>query len=139
MPPASRRSSAPPANYSAIPNRRDVAGRCAPSNRRRSTMSVDAETVEQLRSMAAALPGDAGGDLTPLESIPEVVGYVIACARQEGRDELQDVELVVRGAEISPADLRRAEAVLRPLGYVAVADRLRQIAGRRKHTLRPLS
>jgi len=42
------------------------------------------------------------------------------------------------GATSLENDVRGVVAVLQPLGYVAVCTRLKELAGRRKHTLRPL-
>jgi hypothetical protein len=64
-----------------------------------------------------------------------MIAYTVACARNHGDDE---AELLVRVAEMSPVDVRQAELVLRPLGYLRVADMLRKIAGRRKNSLAPL-
>jgi hypothetical protein len=101
-------------------------------------MPVDAADVEQLRSMIGTLPDHNAADLSALESTEEVLGYVIAVSRSEGWDEVDMTELVLRAGEFSPHDIRRAERVLRPLGYVRVADMMRRIAGRRKHSLAPL-
>jgi hypothetical protein len=88
--------------------------------------------------MAAMAPDHDAIDLSALQSIEEVIGYVIAAARAEGLDEVDLVEVLVRAIDLSPTDVRRVERVLRPLGYIQVADRLRQIAGRRKRDLVPL-
>jgi hypothetical protein len=88
--------------------------------------------------MAAVAPDHDAIDLSALQSIEEVIGYVIAAARAEGENEVDLVELLVRATDLTPDDVRRAERVLRPLGYVSVADMLRKIAGRRKQGLAPL-
>ncbi len=67
-----------------------------------------------------------------------MIAYTVACARNHGDDEVDAAELLVRVAEMSPVDVRQAELVLRPLGYLRVADMLRRIAGRRKRGLAPL-
>jgi hypothetical protein len=102
-------------------------------------MSVDAAKIEQLRTMEAALPEIDATDMASLTTIPEVLGYVIACARSQGEDEADAAELLVRFAEMSPDTVRAAERVLRPLGYRDVCTRLRQIAGRRQRDLAPLA
>jgi hypothetical protein len=99
-------------------------------------MPVDAADIVELQRMAPEYDTD---DLSALQSIPEVLGYIVACARAEDRDEAADVELVVRSVDMSPDTVRVAELILRPLGYVAVCDMLRKIAGRRKHSLAPLN
>ena len=85
-------------------------------------MPVDAATVEQVRAM---LPTADSGDLAVLETIPEVLGYIVAYARSEGADELELTELVARAADLSRNERRSAATVLRKLGYRAVADMLR--------------
>jgi hypothetical protein len=99
---------------------------------------VDAADIAEVQRMAALAPEYDVDDLSALQSIPEVLGYIVACARAEDRDEAADVELVVRSVDMSPDAVRVAELILRPLGYVAVCDMLRKIAGRRKHELAPL-
>ena len=88
--------------------------------------------------MAAMAPDHDAIDMSALQSTEEIIGFVIASARAEGLDEVDLVEVLVRAIDLSPTDVRRAERVLRPLGYVAVADMLRNIAGRRKNSLAPL-
>jgi hypothetical protein len=100
-------------------------------------MPVRADLAE-LEEFAATSPNIDGGDLQALQSVPEVLAYLATYARAQGRDEADDVEVVARFTELSPNDLRHAQAVLRPLGYTKVCDRLKQIAGRRKHELKPL-
>jgi hypothetical protein len=102
-------------------------------------MPVSAADIAEVRRMAAMLPDHNATDLSALETTEEVIGFVAAAARAEGEDEADLCEILVRVAELPPAAVRRAERVLRPLGYTAVANRLRKIAGRRKHTLAPLS
>jgi hypothetical protein len=99
------------------------------------TMAVKAADVAKLRSMPDT---HDVGDLAALQSIPEVIAYLATCARHEGADEADWAELLVRITDMATDDVRRVQAVLRPLGYSAVADRLRQIAGRRKHCRAPL-
>jgi hypothetical protein len=85
--------------------------------------------------MAAVAPDHDAIDLSALQSIEEVIGYVIAAARAEGEDEVDVVELLVRATDLTPDDVRQVARLLRSLGYVAVADMLRKIAGRRRHSL----
>jgi hypothetical protein len=46
--------------------------------------------------------------------------------------------MVASMADLGADDVRQAAGTLRSLGYAEVADRLRQIAGRRKRDLAPL-
>ena len=78
-------------------------------------------------------------ELLPLTTIPEIIAYVVTSCRADGTDEGDIAELLVRASGMLPVAVRRAEKVLRPLGYRAVADRLSEIAGRRKHSLAPLA
>jgi hypothetical protein len=102
------------------------------------TMPVDAAEIAELRRMKAAEPDLDLGDFTVLQTLEETVGYLIACSREIGSDESDMVESLVRLLELPPGEVRDLEKVLRPLGYRDVCDRLRQITGRRKHTLIPL-
>ena len=92
-------------------------------------MAVDAADVAELRRMLAE-NGEAnrGDDLRALQTYAEVLGYVVACARQVDDDEVDAVELVVRATDIPREDIQAAERVLRPLGYTKVADKLRETA-----------
>jgi hypothetical protein len=85
---------------------------------------VSAEGVEELRKLGEE-PGDS---LPALETIPEILAYTVAMARAEGRDECDDVELLCRAAPLSRDEIRKAERVLRALGYAAVCDRLKVLA-----------
>jgi hypothetical protein len=102
-------------------------------------MPVSGADLEQLRSMIATVPNHDAPDLSALESVEELLGFLVADARSRGADEADMVEMFVRLAELSPDDVRAAQRVLAALGYRAVAARLKELAGRRKHTLRPLS
>ncbi|SRR5258708_32586418 len=98
-------------------------------------MAVDAADLERLKALEATVPvSDA---LSPLVSVPQVLGYMVAVARSESLDEADVVELVVRAADLGPDAVRHAAGILGKLGYRAVSDRLKQIAGRRKN-LAPL-
>lgn len=77
--------------------------------------------------------------LLPLTTVEAVYGFEIARARADGRDEVAAVELIVRAANESPGSVRASAGILRQMGYTVVADRLAEIAGRRKHSLHPLS
>jgi hypothetical protein len=103
-------------------------------------MAVDAAMLEEARMAVAALPANtAGPDLSPLQSLPELLGYVATSARAgEGLGEADMVEVLVRLANLPPADVRAAAITLERLGYRDVSDRLRQITGRRTRSLKPL-
>ena len=99
-------------------------------------MAVDTAMLADIRALdATTLPDD---ELSPLETIAEVLAYTIAQARAQGADEVDMAELVIRSANMTPDAVRAAERVLRPLGYIEVCDRMRRIAGRRNQALAPL-
>jgi hypothetical protein len=100
-------------------------------------MPVDAADVAELQKLVATLPET--DSLMPLTTVAEVIGYTIACARHEGEAELQWVEMLIRGAGMSPHDVLAAERILRGLGYRDVCTMMRRLAGRRKHSLTPIS
>jgi hypothetical protein len=79
--------------------------------------------------------------LACLGTVGEILAYAVAVVRAEKWDEAEEdiAELIVRGTGLSPDKVRKLERELRPLGYIKVCDRLREIAGRRKHELVPLS
>jgi hypothetical protein len=91
-------------------------------------MTVSAADVDAARSMAASLP--ESDEWLPLTSVASVLAYTATAARSEGSSEADAAELAVRLADLSPDTTRRAAGVLMALGYVAVANRLRKIAGR---------
>ncbi|WMT71141.1 hypothetical protein [Bradyrhizobium sp. Ash2021] len=97
---------------------------------------IDAADLERLKALEGTVPDTDA--LLPLTSIPEIIAYVVTSCRADGADEGDIAELLVRAADLSPDAVRRAERVLRPLGYAQVSDRLRKIAGRRQHSLAPL-
>jgi hypothetical protein len=99
-------------------------------------MPVDAADVAELQRLAATFQPD--DSLAPITSIPELIAYVATTSRAQGADEADWCELLIRSAEMTPDDVRAAERVLRPLGYVFVADMMRRLAGRRKRDLAPL-
>jgi hypothetical protein len=98
-----------------------------------------ADVVEARRRLADPPPDHHPVDMSALQSVEEVIAFSIACLRAEGENEVELIELLVRAIDLDPKEVRRIEYVLRPLGYTSVSDMLRQIAGRRKNTLAPLS
>ena len=66
-------------------------------------------------------------DLSAIRTFPELIGYLIAVAREHSWDEVAVVERFVREAKPYRERVEEAEPLLRSLGYVAVADRLREL------------
>jgi hypothetical protein len=99
-------------------------------------MTISAADLAKARDLAASVP--EAGDMSVCNTIEEVIALTIANARQDGDDEVDTVELLIRLAEMTPTAVRRSERILRPLGYDKVADMMRRIASRRRHDLAPL-
>jgi hypothetical protein len=97
-------------------------------------MPISAAEIEDFRAQVDALPENATDHLLAITEIPELIAYVVHVAREEGEDELEAVELIVRAGETSPDDRKRSQAVLKPLGYLAVAALLGKLARRKRHT-----
>jgi hypothetical protein len=104
-------------------------------------MPVNQSDLDRLHALEGSVPDDP--TLSCLQTGAEVVAFLIAQSRAEHDDcdEADLVELLVRAVRpgLSPNQVRRLERELRPLGYVAVAARLKAVAGRRKHKLAPLA
>jgi hypothetical protein len=100
-------------------------------------MTINADLLE-LQQMAATMPPESDGSLAALETIPAIYAFLATCARQDGDDEGDAVELFCRFDGATAPAARSIAAVLKALGYRAAADRLFMIAGKRKHDLRPL-
>ena len=66
-------------------------------------------------------------DLSAIRTFPELIGYLIAVAREHSWDEVAVVERFVMQAKPHRERVEEAEPLLRSLGYVAVADRLREL------------
>jgi hypothetical protein len=100
-------------------------------------MAVSRADLDQVMSFEGKVPDDPS--LAVLRE--ECIGCAIAEARAEEWEtsEPDIAELIVRGAGLTPDRVRKVESTLRRLGYRLVADRLRHIAGRRRHDLAPLS
>ena len=100
-----------------------------------------AEVQQQIAQMGEAREINSS-HLVSLQTIPQVLGFFFRETVQDGADEdvaVDHVELLVRSVALTPDEVRRSEAVLRRLGFASVAARLREIAGRRRHELRPLT
>jgi hypothetical protein len=102
-------------------------------------MAADAGEIAELRQTRAAMsPDEFFSGVFAFESTEEALAYACAEARLAGWDECDQVETLVRLLELPPGEVRSIERVLRALGYRDVSARLRQITGRRKHSLVPL-
>jgi hypothetical protein len=101
------------------------------------TMSVRSDLTE-LKMMEAAMEIDASS-MAALPTFAAVFAYVAASAKAGGRDPAHDVELLARHGGLSASEARRVAVSLCQLGFKAPADRLFQIAGRRRVDLRPLA
>ena len=82
---------------------------------------------------------DDGNDWSALSgNTPGLLAYIATTCRDRGyADEADGVEQIVRAVGFRPDQVRRYAKELRALGFVRVADRLREIAGRRRNTLKP--
>jgi hypothetical protein len=100
-------------------------------------MSVSAADLAELARLEQGLP-EHGADLTALQSVAEVFAYLATIIRSDGGDPPDACELLVRHAQLPPAEVRRVASILKKLGYTEVSQRLAEIAGRRKTSLRPL-
>ena len=99
-------------------------------------MAVEVADIARLKALDDTMPDT--DELQPLKTVPQVFGYIIAYARSEGLDEDEMTELLARGSDMTPDTVRHCARVLRPLGYARASDRLRRLAGRRRHNLAPL-
>jgi hypothetical protein len=66
-------------------------------------------------------------DLSAIHTFPELIGYLVTVARERSWDEVAVVERFVMEAKPRREWVDEAEPLLRSLGYVAVADRLRKL------------
>jgi hypothetical protein len=99
-------------------------------------MTVASDLIE-LKKMEATTDVDASS-LAALSTFGSVFAFAAAAAHAEGRDPADEVELLARHSELSAPEVRTIAASLRQLGFKAPADRLKLIAGKRRHDLRPL-
>jgi hypothetical protein len=65
--------------------------------------------------------------LSAIRTFPELIGYLVTVAREHNWDEVAVVERFVMEAKPHREWVDEAEPLLRSLGYVAVADRLRKL------------
>jgi hypothetical protein len=104
-------------------------------------MAVSRADFDRIMALAGSDAPSVDPSLAALRTLEELVAFTIAQVRAErwGEPEEDTVELLVRTIGLPPDRVRKLERELRPLGYTRVCDRLREIAGRRKHELVPLS
>jgi hypothetical protein len=100
-------------------------------------MTISAADIAKARELAASVPDT--GDMSVCDTVEEVIALTIANARQDGDDEADMVELLIRLGEMTPDAVRRSERILRVLGYGDVCGMMRRITGKRKHSLVPLN
>jgi hypothetical protein len=102
-------------------------------------MAISEADLAEVMSYEGRVPDNPS--LAVLETVEEVLAFAVAQVRAEEWDESEEdvAELIVRGAGLNPDKVRRVERNLRRLGYAKVCDRLRVVAGRRRHDLVPLS
>jgi hypothetical protein len=97
-------------------------------------MAVDRKTLAQYRAYLKQMgPVEtASSGFAILETIPEILAYLVACSRADGYGEEEAADHVELAAcELKRDELLDAESVLRPLGYSVVSDRLKQMARQR--------
>jgi hypothetical protein len=99
-------------------------------------MAVSLADMAEIARLDAVVP--QSDDLAPLTDLPQILAFIATAARQAGDDEADAAEMVIRAADVPPDAVRRSAAILAAMGYSLVAERLREIAGRRKHKLKPL-
>ena len=94
-------------------------------------MAVDRKTLAQYRAYLKQMgPVEtASSGFAILETIPEILAYLVTCSRADGYSEEESADHV----ELAACVLNRDELldVLRPLGYSVASDRLRQMARQR--------
>lgn len=88
----------------------------------------DAEVAEIRRKVAEGYAPRGHYDLSPLRTRAEVFGYCVEVARQNNWDEVEVIDTLLKVATPWREDVREVERELRPLGYTAVADHLRENA-----------
>jgi ferritin-like protein len=94
---------------------------------------LDRETILRFQSFEKQHPSnDDPNPLAALTSVIEVICYIIACARAEGADEADHVELLLM--DKSREELRKHAKMLKKLGYTLVHDRLREMARARRRS-----
>jgi hypothetical protein len=104
-------------------------------------MAVTAESYRQVLAAAEALPPPPDvSDLSALDSAEQLVAFMYRefCSEGDVESALDWVEMLIRSADFDAPRVRKIEKTLRPLGFVQLANWLKQIAGKRRRSLRPL-
>jgi hypothetical protein len=103
-------------------------------------MTVKASDIAELRRLEALMPPDreSAKHLSVIETMDELFGFIITDARMTGDDEGDTAETLARLAELSPREVRRIATTLKAVGFATASQRLFEIAGKRRHDLRPL-
>ena len=95
-------------------------------------MAVDRKTLAQYRAYVKQMGPVETGNFAILDTIPEILAYLVTCSRADGYSEEEAADHVeLAGCVLNRDELLDAEGVLRPLGYSVVSDRLRQMARQR--------
>jgi hypothetical protein len=97
-------------------------------------MLISADLVR----IEAAMPEHGGSDLSGLQTPAELYAWLVTTARADYESEGDTVELFARHSGATAREVRDIAAVLRRLGYTEASDRLSEVAGKRKHDLRPI-
>lgn len=95
-------------------------------------MPADPQDVAFLRAKLADDRDTEENSLSALQSIAEVVGYLVECDRAEQRDDCHSAELALAAADLSRETLRDNATILARLGYADVASMMRKLARRAK-------
>ena len=95
-------------------------------------MAVDRKTLAQFRAYLKQMEPVETGNFAILDTIPEILAYLVTCSRADGYSEEEAADHVeLAGCVLNRDELLDAEGVLRPLGYSVASDRLRQMARQR--------
>jgi hypothetical protein len=95
-------------------------------------MAVDRKTLAQYRAYVKQMGPVETGNFAILDTIPEILAYLVTCSRADGYSEEEAADHVeLAGCVLNRDELLDAEGILRPLGYTVVSDRLRQMARQR--------
>jgi hypothetical protein len=105
-------------------------------------MAVTAEALKTFTDAAATFRFADESPYASLSSGPEVLAFGYTTIVRDGGSveaACDFAEVILRSANASASQARRYAATLARVGFVDLAKRLREIVGRRKHTLRPLT
>ena len=91
---------------------------------------TDAEIADLCRQLERT-EGSRYDDMAAIQDQATLFAYVVACARQEGWDEVEVIDTMVRVIRPYREEIRdEVIKVLQPLGYDAVCDHLRKLLRR---------